>query len=340
MAFIRALDPLRQQGSVAFEILDIASLDNIQEALSKGKHHILHISGHGVHAERQEDSAGYLYLEDENGEQARVSGEELAKALAPHSSLKLIMLSACETARAEKSGVVGALVQAKLPAVIGMRYPVTDLGSPDSLPSVFMKTSAKGISLSRSLFHARKKLLTYEQAQRQKKNPHVLSEWFTPFLYLNQYVGPLIKAPIPGEKIPIPPHFQRSQETLLIDGMQIRQGFVGRKRQLAQLAQHFRSGRKAVCIYGIGGLGKTALATRFATNYKNRSYKVIQFFGQVEAPMILQRLVEEARTDMGSMQPQLVDQLAKFIESDQLSKAKLQQLIQNYLSRDKNHPPI
>ena len=129
VAFIRALDPLRQQGSVAFEILDIASLDNIQEALSKGKHHILHISGHGIHAERQEDSAGYLYLENENGEQVKVSGEELAKALTPYSSLKLIMLSACETARAEAKGVVGALIDAKLPAVIGMRYPVTDLGA-------------------------------------------------------------------------------------------------------------------------------------------------------------------------------------------------------------------
>ena len=332
--FIQALDPLRQQGSVVFEILDIASLENIKDALGKGKHHILHISGHGAHADGEDDPAGFLYLEDENGEQVKVSGEDLAKALAPHSSLKLIMLSACETARAEESGVVGALVKEDLPAVIGMRYPITDPGA-RLFTQCFYENLCQGISLSRSLFHARDKLFTHEQAQRQKQNPHVLSEWFTPFLYLNQYVGPLIKAPTPGENIPIPPHFQRSQETLLIDGMQIRQGFVGRKRQLARLAQHFRSGRKAVCIYGMGGLGKTALATRFATNYQNRIYKVIQFYGKVETPMILQRLVEEAKTDLGTTQPQLVDQLAQFIKSNQASKIKLKELIQNYFSKKK-----
>ena len=84
-----------------------------------------------------------------------------------------------------------------------------------------------------------------------------------------------------------------------------------------------------------GAWGKRPWLPALLPTTKTGTYKVIQFFGQVEAPMILQRLVEEARIDMGSNQPQLVDQLAKFIESDQPSKAKLQQLIQNYLSREK-----
>ncbi|MEL6672466.1 MAG: tetratricopeptide repeat protein [Bacteroidota bacterium] len=331
--FIAALDSLRQRGMVVFEILDIASLENIREALSNGQHHILHISGHGVHAEQKESSTGYLYLEDENGETAKVSGEELAAALKDFSSLKLIMLSACETARAEEKGVVGALVQAQMPAVIGMRYPVTDPGA-RLFTGIFYDKICHGFNLNAALFLARQKLLLTEQKAR-KDGQSAISEWFTPFLYLNQYLGPLIKGVPEGTKIPIPEHFSRAQETILEDGMQIRKGFVGRKRQLARLAQHFKHGQQAVCIYGLGGLGKTALATRFATNYQNRSYKVIQFFGKVEVPTILDRLMEEAAFDLGASQARKVAQLQKAMKSDAPSEKKLQYLLQHFLQAQK-----
>jgi CHAT domain-containing protein len=38
----------------------------------------------------------------------------------------LVVLSACESARADDAGVAGALMKNGIPAVVGMRYPVDD----------------------------------------------------------------------------------------------------------------------------------------------------------------------------------------------------------------------
>jgi len=119
---IEAVGGLVSEKKVMVEFLDIASLDEIEKSLSRGQHHIVHFSGHGVHWEDEDLEAGLLFMENEDGSTFAVTGEELAESLKKFSSIKLVVLSACETARAEPYGVAGALIKNGIPG--GSRYAI------------------------------------------------------------------------------------------------------------------------------------------------------------------------------------------------------------------------
>ena len=112
------------QPNLVIEFLDTASLAEISDALRKHQHDILHISGHGSY--QQEVKQGVLYLEDDEGNHCEVTGAILGETLRQHQCLKLLLLSACETAIAG-NGVVEQLATFGVPAVVAMRFSVTDI---------------------------------------------------------------------------------------------------------------------------------------------------------------------------------------------------------------------
>ncbi|MEM6297525.1 MAG: CHAT domain-containing protein, partial [Bacteroidota bacterium] len=75
------------QPKLVIQFLDIASLEEINQAIQKGQHDILHISGHGSYDKA--GKKGVLHLEDEEGNHREASGQELAATLRCHSCLKL-----------------------------------------------------------------------------------------------------------------------------------------------------------------------------------------------------------------------------------------------------------
>ncbi len=327
---IEAIAVLESQRKVVVEFLDIAALENIDEALTKGKHHIVHISGHGAHLEQQK--SGVLYLEDLDGNTQEVSGEVLGRVLNKHkSSLKLVMLSACETARAEEEGIIGGLIKTSgIPAIIGMRYPISDAKA-ILFTTQFYEHLCDNKSLTTALFHARESVYQQEVNQR-KKQPNTIrsSEWFTPFLYLNQYVGSFIDT---TKVIEIPAHFYNRSSLLKSKySRTISDGFIGRRSYIAQLNQHFAKG-KPVCIYGLGGIGKTTLGERFAENYQNKQYQLIQFSrGILTEQQIIETIAQEAYLYL-KKEESLVERLKFQISSDKQPLEKLQLLISNYLAR-------
>ena len=70
--------------------------------------------------------SGVLYLEDELGNTVKVTGKELSERLRAYSSIRLVILNACETAHSDDYGVAGALIYGGVPTVLGMRYTVSD----------------------------------------------------------------------------------------------------------------------------------------------------------------------------------------------------------------------
>ncbi|RCR69035.1 tetratricopeptide repeat protein [Larkinella punicea] len=257
-----------QQPKLVMEILDCANLEEIKEALAARSHDIVHISGHGSYVDAVKE--GVLYLEDEDGNERQTTGRELGKALNGFSSIKLLVLSACETAvggsvgsTAEQMAAVG------LPAVLAMRFSVTDAGA-RLFTEILYKRLAYGYTLTKSVHDAR--LALWEHAQERRKNaPTVFTpaEWFTPVLYQNQAIGALVKK---GQyhtetlnRFYPKPAFIRGSHTRLIG-----EGFIGRKRLLIRLRQSFKQG-KAVCLHGLGGLGKTTTAEAFAEHYRKRN---------------------------------------------------------------------
>jgi CHAT domain-containing protein len=94
----QALDRLDAANKVEIEFLEEASLKNIQDELDDKEYHILHYSGHGDYAEKED--TGYLVPEDDSGKKSRpVDNRTFAGLLAGYSSLRLVFLSGCRTAK-------------------------------------------------------------------------------------------------------------------------------------------------------------------------------------------------------------------------------------------------
>ena len=128
------LEAWGQRPEVEVEILERPRAGALREALLKRPYNVLHFIGHGKLGARTGE--GFLFLEDEQGLADPVSGETLVTHLKDLTSLRLVFLNACETARAARedgldpfAGVATALVMAGLPAVVAMQRPISDAAS-------------------------------------------------------------------------------------------------------------------------------------------------------------------------------------------------------------------
>lgn len=332
---VRGLGEPNKPGLV-IDILDCASLAEIESALKMRSHDIVHISGHGTYLTDQQH--GVLVMEDEDGNQQIVTGTALGDVLQRHSSVKLLVLSACETAAGGVSGSLARqLADVGLPAVLAMRFSVTDEAA-RLLAEQFYGRLAAGDTLVKAMHEVRTVLWEKAQAVRDA-NPKsdVAAEWFTPVLFQNQSIGALINwqrtydAQTHRQFYP-PLTFNRSNETRLIG-----EDFIGRKRVLIQLRQGFRQ-HKHICLYGMGGLGKTTTAEAFAYHYRLPQGGVpdVLLFREGRYPInelsILNRLVERWKTRV-EPDKMRVAETEYILKADTLPVLdKLQQVINNCLS--------
>jgi hypothetical protein len=125
----RALAGPRQAGLVEVTWLDRATLGELARRVAEPDEiHVLHYIGHGAYNEATE--SGVLVLETPQGRAHDVSGEEVGAMLQDETSLRLVVLNACEGARSSHvdpfSGVAASLVNFDIPAVIGMQFEITD----------------------------------------------------------------------------------------------------------------------------------------------------------------------------------------------------------------------
>jgi tetratricopeptide (TPR) repeat protein len=236
-------------------------------------------------------------MENDEGNSSYVSGEELANLLKRFSSVKLVMLPACESARAEQYGVAGALLRLGIPSIIGMRYPISDKKA-SLFTSTFYNHLCHGKPLSKAIAYALYAI--YEKEQEEKKQSEFKSaEWFTPFLYLNQNVEHLVDYHLPQCKAdyffqrfsPFIPSGVINAKLERTSAKLVARGFVGRRKQLAQLNNILsKRENKAICIHGLGGLGKTSLAVRFIENFYNKGFNIIEWEGEVSEYDIISKI--------------------------------------------------
>lgn len=316
-----------KQPKIVIEFLENASLDELDKALKARQHDIVHISGHGAY--HAAENKGVLYFENEDGDEEQVSGAALGETLRQHACVKLLILSACETAMAgSEGGVTEQAAAFGVPSIVAMRFAVTDEGA-KVFTTEFYTQLAKGLSLTRALAYARE-ALHQDIVQRREQSPQILhiAEWFTPVVYQNQSVGALIDTTqpyhLPDNFYPLSSFLKTKQSRL------IGEGFIGRKRYLIQMRQAFRAGRH-VCLHGLGGLGKTTLAEAFAHNYDNHSHTTVIFRNgnQINEAHILNTLNKR----FAKINPDLAEQIQQAIDDPQTDVLdKLQLLIDNYLN--------
>lgn len=182
-----ALADVVSTGWFEIEVLERATLSELQEQLRKNEYHILHFSGHGeFNSAAPEDAQAALVFQDEDGRGQRVDAVALGRLLRDHASMRLVILNACESAQASTrnafTGAAQNLMRQTIPAVVAMQFPITDAAA-----QVFGKTLygalADRYSIDGALGETRKALATQAPGL----------EWATPVLFSRAEDGNLFE---------------------------------------------------------------------------------------------------------------------------------------------------
>jgi hypothetical protein len=182
---VRRLEELNRTASgVAVEVLAHASAGAVREALAGDTFNVLHFMGHGTFD--RASGEGMLAFEGTNGALDLVSGKAFATKMRDLRSLGVVMLNACNTARARNPsganpfrGVATALVLGGVPAVVAMQRPISDRAA-IGFSTAFYRHLARGDSIDEALTEGR-------QAIHSAKPEEF--EWATPVLFLRMPEG-------------------------------------------------------------------------------------------------------------------------------------------------------
>jgi hypothetical protein len=180
----RRLEELNRSSSgVEVQFLPHASAGTVREALSEDTYNVLHFMGHGTFD--RASGEGMLAFEDSDGSADLVSGKGFATKLRDLRSLGVVVLNACNTARAGHHGgspfrgVATALVLGGVPAVVAMQRPISDRAA-IGFSTAFYRHLARGDSIDVALTEGR-------QAIHSAKPDGF--EWATPVLFLRMPEG-------------------------------------------------------------------------------------------------------------------------------------------------------
>jgi len=279
---LEALDKLQRQRKLDIDFVDDASLETIQDYLSEKDYHILHFTGHGVFDESQ--GKGFLLLEDAQGKMLNEENETIGTILQNHKSLRLVFLSACQSAKASNNTgypfLARTLLKKGVPAVLSMQYSVLDRSATD-FTGKFYHSLASGKSIDEALSDARLGLYVGENKNRV--------DFATPVLFLNDPDAINV-----GEIKVIEEKFELKKRLFDVGLVALmKTGFVGRRKELRMIRDGFVSDRKrAFIIYGFGGIGKSVLATRASQKLEEhfQGIKAIKFTSTTKPEDILNEL--------------------------------------------------
>lgn len=171
-----ALADVISTGLFEIDLLEQPTLTALQNQLRRSAYHILHFSGHGEYdASAANHSQGALVFQDEYGKGQAVNALTLARHLADHSTLRLVVLNACEGARASTrdafTGAAQTLMRQNIPAVIAMQFEITDDAAQNFARTLY-DALANQMPIDAAVSDARKRLANDENL-----------EWATPVLF-------------------------------------------------------------------------------------------------------------------------------------------------------------
>jgi hypothetical protein len=178
---------------VEMDVLDPARRDELLVNLRKG-YHVLHYIGHGMF----HTGEGYLILEDseERSDQASAS---LLGQIVTDSSLRLVVLNACETSAVgpERAfgGVAQQLVRAGVPAVIAMQRNISDQAA-RAFSREFYGALADGWPVDAAVQEGRRGILSVQGNDWYKQ-----VDWAIPTLYMRALDGVILSSQEEGSVV-------------------------------------------------------------------------------------------------------------------------------------------
>ena len=222
-----------------------ATPGGLEREIAEWRPHILHFIGHGGSA----PTGGFLVMEgSETGETRLLKGEPLSRWL-QKTPIRLVTLSACWTNSPGKS-VCLELSQSGIPAVLAMQLPWRDSVG-ERFARAFYGSLIENGSLELALNEGRSSV------------SGTGLDWAVPTLYLSEEsrtLFPETKSFCPGAKahfnLPFPanPYFFGREERLL---------------EIRKLFFESRSPTTPVFLEGVSGIGKSALASEYAHQFRS-----------------------------------------------------------------------
>ena len=251
-------------------ILEVASMEAIQEALEADAFHVLHLSAHG--------SAESVELEDEDGNPVTVGLAELVRALALAGRVvPLIVLSSCSGGAAGSQALAAGLAGRGADRVIAMLAPVTDSYATTLAGQLYRQLAAHP-ELTVGLALARARVLA-EKARPREKDRVPVPEFGVVTLVAAGEDRRLVDPALPSAPLVV--------ATSRPGGRGVRElpvgELIGRRAQLREVAGVLRRDRRlveafgaaaGVVLTGIGGIGKTALAGRVMARLADEGWLV------------------------------------------------------------------
>jgi formylglycine-generating enzyme required for sulfatase activity len=195
----RLEQPLRKlhlAGLVELHWLEGQTWRDLQREMRRGPWHVFHFIGHGgFDASRQE---GFLAFCDERGERLDFRATHLARLLADHKAMRLVVLNACEGARSSQQDVFSStasiLLRGGIPAVLAMQYMITDQAAVE-FARTFYEALADGMAVDSAVAEGRVAIsLAFADT----------IEWGTPVLFLRAEDGILFDVRKPPQAAPTP----------------------------------------------------------------------------------------------------------------------------------------
>ncbi|MCF7789052.1 MAG: tetratricopeptide repeat protein [Prosthecobacter sp.] len=253
---------------VHLSIAEAATFDELRNLISELKPHIVHLSGHGI----VQDGIGYFTFEDEHGLSDLRDARSMAEQLFANRGVRVVFVSGCQSAQAASAGVCQTLTAAgHVPVALGWGASVAD-GLATNFASVFYHELAAGRPVDASVATARRDL--FGNAHFTVGEAVYFDASFTlPQIFAADATDDFIDQSKPLEKVAL---VGVRYELLGDNVVGLKEGFVGRRRLLQRLRPGLRDADFHVLLLtGMGGAGKSTLATRLANRCQQEGFHVV-----------------------------------------------------------------
>jgi CHAT domain-containing protein len=276
---LEALDKLNAEQKIDIETTDDAQFSNIQSTLMEDEYHIIHYTGHGVFGKvcsycsavnerdatgchkcqadlRGIEARGYLAFENDRGETEPIENIHLANLFTSNEHVRFVFLSGCQTAttsgRVAFSDSSTILLKRGVRAVLSMQYSVLD-SSAIELARTFYTALANNKPIDEAIALARQTL--------QFMGPKDRMDFVTPVLFTRDVNALQVKESTRAME----PATIGAPKPFIFEIERPGRNFVGRRKQIKRVLRGFEAETKrAVVIHGLGGIGKTVLASKIA----------------------------------------------------------------------------
>jgi len=251
---------------LAFDSGDLGTFQELCDRVISFKPHIVHISGHGV----VKDGKGLFCFEDDAGLTDNKSSEEICAKLAGK-DVQCIFVSGCQTGQSPAiealGGICQGLVNNEIPLAVGWAASISDDLATQFAKS-FYSNLASNLPVDPALTAARQDI--WDICKKQGS-----LSWTLPMLYASTTQNLVVDPDLPIEE---PPRTTMIQQPL--PGMKegYAEHFVGRRREQQRLIPALRDkkgGLRVLILSGMGGCGKSSLATRMARKLETEGFELI-----------------------------------------------------------------